>query len=130
MAMKKRVIFICTHNSARSIMCEAILKHLYGDYYEVYSAGTHPTGIKEFTKVVLKEIGIDISDLYSKSINEFWGQKFDFVITVCDSAKETCPFFPGGKNYIHKSFKDPLTLEDFREVRNEIYEWIKEFFKI
>ncbi len=127
--MKKRIIFICMHNSARSIMAEAILKHLYGDYYEVFSAGTEPSIVKENTKIVLKEIGINSSYLYSKSVNEFLDQNFDYVITVCDSAKETCPFFPGGKNYIHKSFKDPKTLEEFREVRDNIFEWIKEFFK-
>ncbi|MEO0202164.1 MAG: arsenate reductase ArsC [candidate division WOR-3 bacterium] len=126
--MKKRVIFICTHNSARSIMAEAILKHLYGNKFEVFSAGTNPTSVKEFTKLVLSEINIETSNLYSKSVNEFLGQKFDYVITVCDSAKETCPFFPGGKHYIHKSFKDPQNLNDFREVRDEIYNWIKEFF--
>ncbi|MEO0143571.1 MAG: arsenate reductase ArsC [candidate division WOR-3 bacterium] len=125
---KKRIIFICTHNSARSIMAEAILKHLYGDKFEVFSAGTNPSSVKEYTKIVLNEINIDTSGLYSKQVNEFLGQKFDYVITVCDNAKETCPFFPGGKNYIHKSFEDPISLEDFRRVRDKIYAWIKEFF--
>ncbi|MEO0150530.1 MAG: arsenate reductase ArsC [candidate division WOR-3 bacterium] len=125
---KKRIIFICTHNSARSIMAEAILKHLYGDKFEVFSAGTNPSSVKEYTKIVLNEINIDTSGLYSKHVNEFLGQKFDYVITVCDNAKETCPFFPGGKNYIHKSFEDPISLEDFRRVRDKIYAWIKEFF--
>ncbi|MCS7245277.1 MAG: arsenate reductase ArsC [candidate division WOR-3 bacterium] len=128
--MKKTVLFICTHNSARSIMAEAILRHLYPKHYEVYSCGTQPSGIKENTKKVLSEIGIDTSQLYSKHLDEFKNKKFDYVITVCDSAKENCPFFPGGKQYIHKGFKDPETLEDFREVRDEIYAWIEEFFKV
>jgi arsenate reductase len=109
-------------------MAEAILKHLYGDKFEVFSAGTNPSSVKEYTKIVLNEINIDTSGLYSKQVNEFLGQKFDYVITVCDNAKETCPFFPGGKNYIHKSFEDPISLEDFRRVRDKIYAWIKEFF--
>ncbi len=133
---KKKVLFICTHNSARSQMAEGLLNHLYGSIYEAYSAGTSPSGVNPFAVKVLKEIGIDISKNKSKSIKEFEGMKFDLVVTVCDSAKEECPYFPGGKEYIHKSFPDPSAykgseeekLEFFRKVRDEIKKWIEETF--
>ena len=133
MSEKKRVLFICTHNSARSQMAEGLLKALYGDKYEVFSAGTHPTRVNPYAIEVMKEIGIDISNHYSKSVNEFLGMKIDYVVTVCDSAKEECPYFPGGKAYIHKSFEDPSSvvgtheekLEVFRKVRDEIKKWIE-----
>ena len=129
---KKRVLFICTHNSARSQMAEGILRTLYGNTYEVYSAGTKPSGVNPYAIEVMKEIGIDISHHRSKSIEEFRGMSFDYVITVCDSAKENCPFFPGGKKYIHRSFEDPASfegteeekLEFFRKIREEIRNWI------
>lgn len=89
---KERVLFICTHNSARSQMAEGILKHLYGEKFEVYSAGTQVTSVNPLTIDVLAEVGIDILNYRSKSINEFKKMKFNYVITVCDSAKETCPF--------------------------------------
>lgn len=134
--MKKRVLFICTHNSARSQMAEGLLRALYGDRYEVYSAGTQPTEVNPYVIRVMAEIGIDISDHRSKSVEEFLDQEFDYVITVCDHAKETCPFFPGGKEYIHKGFDDPSSfsgsederLDFLRRVRDEIKEWIEETF--
>ncbi len=133
----KKVIFICTHNSARSQMAEGILKHLYGDFYDVYSAGTHPASVNPYAIEVMKEIGIDISFHYSKNINDFNLKEFDIVITVCDSAKGLCPVLPG-VNYIHKSFSDPSNikggdeevLKEFRKVRDDIYKWIKEYFYI
>ncbi|MHA2075050.1 MAG: arsenate reductase ArsC, partial [Candidatus Hodarchaeales archaeon] len=91
----QKIIFICTHNSARSQMAEAILKENFGDRFEVVSAGTKPTRVNPFAIEVLREINIDISKAQSKHINEFIGQEFDLVVTVCDSAKENCPFFPG-----------------------------------
>jgi len=135
--MKKRVIFICTHNSARSQMAEGILKFLYGDKYEVFSAGTNPKDVNPFAVEVMKEIGVDISKNRAKSVNEFLGEEFDFVVTVCDNAKENCPFFPGGKKYIHKSFEDPSQfkgdkeeiLNFFRKVRDEIKDWIEKNFE-
>lgn len=131
---KKKVLFLCTHNAIRSQMAEALLRALYGEYYDVYSAGTKPTKVHPYTIKVMKEIGIDISQQYSKSIEEFSGWEFDYVITVCDKAKEECPFFPGGKKYLHKSFRDPGSFEGeeekklqaFREVREEIRSWIIE----
>ncbi len=133
---KKKVIFICTHNSARSQMAEGIMNTLYGDKFIAFSAGTEPKGVNPLAIEVLKEIGIDISYHRSKSINEFKGEVFDYVVTVCDNAKENCPFLPGGKKYIHRSFLDPTRvegsyeerLEVFRKVRDEILRWIKDYF--
>ncbi|MEF3244503.1 MAG: arsenate reductase ArsC [Caldisericaceae bacterium] len=134
--MKKKVLFICTHNSARSQMAEGLLRALYGDYYEAYSAGTQATRVNPYAIKVMTEIGIDISKQRSKSIEEFRGKEFDYVVTVCDHAKETCPFFPGANFYLHKGFKDPSEatgdeesiLREFRRVREEIKAWIEETF--
>jgi len=134
---KKRILFICTHNSARSQMAEGLLNYLYGDTYLAYSAGTEPSVVNPYAIQVMAEIGIDISKNRSKSINEFIEQKLDYVITVCDHANETCPFFPGGMKRLHRSFEDPAsfkgadadTLSEFRRVRDEIKEWIAEEFK-
>ncbi len=133
---RSKVLFICTHNSARSQMAEGILNHLCGDRYQAFSAGTKPSGVNPFAIEVMKEIGIDISHHRSKSIEEFEGQEFDYVITVCDSAKEECPYFAGGKKLIHKGFPDPSSYEGtkeekldfFRKVRDQIKSWIEETF--
>jgi len=133
---KKRVLFICTHNSARSQMAEGIMNALYGDKFQSFSAGTNPSKVNPLAIEVLKEIGIDISHHRSKSIDEFKGETFDYVVTVCDNAKENCPYFPGGKKYVHRGFMDPASVEGtyeeklsaFRKVRDEILNWIKEFF--
>jgi arsenate reductase len=133
--MKAKVLFLCTHNSARSQMAEAILNAFYGDKYEAKSAGVTPTKVNPYVVKSMAEIGIDISKNRSKNIEEFRGQNFDYVVTVCDSAKETCPFFPG-KKVIHHSFEDPSQfegyekqiLENVRKVRNEITDWIKKTF--
>jgi arsenate reductase len=117
-------------------MAEGLLKTIYGDRYEVYSAGVDPTKVNTYAIEVLKEIGIDISNNKSKSIEEFRDMSFDIVVTVCDNAKETCPFFPGNK-IIHIGFDDPskvkgdktATLDEFRKVRDEINTWIKKVFK-
>lgn len=116
-------------------MAEGLLRHLYGDIYEVYSAGLEVTEVNPYAIRVMKELGIDISNHRSKSIEEFKGMVFDYVVTVCDSAKEKCPFFPG-KRIIHKSFEDPADfigeedekLKIFRKVRDEIKEWIIDTF--
>ncbi|MBP8638753.1 MAG: arsenate reductase ArsC [Dictyoglomi bacterium] len=131
----KKVLFICTHNSCRSQMAEGLLKTLYGGYYESHSAGLEVTEVNPYAIRVMKEIGIDISKQRSKTINEFKGITFDYVVTVCDNAKERCPFFPG-KKILHKSFIDPTEfkgegeekLKIFREVRDQIREWIIETF--
>lgn len=126
--MKRKVLFICTHNSNRSQIAEALLNYLYPDKYEAYSAGTQPTKVNEYAVKVLQEIGIDISKNRAKHIDEFKEEVFDYVVTVCDSAKETCPFFPNAKHFIHKSFYDPSEyngsdeekLAKFRTLREEI----------
>ena len=133
--VQKKVLFICTHNSARSQMAEAFLNKLYGDKYEAYSAGIEPKDINPYVVKAMVEIGIDISRQRSKSIREFWGQNFDYVVTVCDHAKENCPFFPS-ENVIHKNFEDPAEfrgsekeiMRKVRQVRDEIKEWIQKTF--
>lgn len=133
--MRKTILFICTHNSSRSQMAEGFIKALYSDKYKAYSAGTTPSSVNPYAIRVMKEIGIDISNQRSKSINEFRGEIFDYVVTVCDNARETCPFFPG-KKVIHKGFQDPASVEGreeekiaiFRKVRDEIKHWIIETF--
>ena len=133
--MSEKVLFVCTQNSARSQIAEALLNALYGDKYKSYSAGVTPTTVNPYVVKTMAEIGIDISGNRSKSIEEFRGENFDYVVTVCDGAKETCPFFPGEK-IIHKEFEDPSKftgseeeiLKQVRRVRNEIKEWIKETF--
>jgi len=132
---KKTVLFLCTHNSARSQMAEGLLNTLFKSKYEAFSAGTTPKEVSPYAIEVMKEIGIDISDSRSKSIEEFRDVTFDYVVTVCDNAKESCPFFPG-KKILHKSFEDPAsfngsiedTLAVFRKVRNDIKAWIIENF--
>ena len=125
---RKKVLFICTHNSARSQMAEGLMNHLKKDKYIAFSAGVIATKVKENAIKAMEEIGIDIKNHFSKTIEVFAGEDFDYVITVCDSAKESCPFFPRAKNIIHKSFKDPSTLDDFRKVRDQIKKWIEEYF--
>lgn len=133
---KEIVLFICTHNSARSQIAEALLRMKYGDFYLVLSAGTNPTSINPYTKRVLAELGIDISTQESKHISNFFNNKIDLAVTVCDSAKEECPFFPGANRFEHKSFEDPSgftgteeeILVAFRRIRDEISRWIDKKF--
>ena len=133
---KKKVLFICTHNSARSQIAEGILRSLYPEEYDAYSAGTESTEVSPYAVKVMQEIGIDISFHRAKSIKVFIDEMFDYVVTVCDQAKESCPFFPG-KKVIHKSFPDPSQLkgteleiiEGFREIRDEIMAWVASVFK-
>lgn len=132
---KKSVLFLCTHNSARSQMAEGLLKTLYGRQYEAYSAGMEPTHLNPYAVEVLKDIGIDISNYQSKYIKQFQERDFDYVVTVCNQAKEICPFFPG-KKVIHKGFLDPAAVDGsideilfaFRSVRDEIRDWINQTF--
>ncbi len=134
--MKKKVLFLCTENSCRSQMAEGILRHLMGDRFEVKSAGTRPSVVNPAAIKVMAEIGIDISGHRSKSVEEFQGMNFDFVITTCDAARETCPVFPGKARHLHWSFNDPAAvrgseeeiLSAFRKVRDEIKQRIQEEF--
>lgn len=128
--MRKRVLFICTHNSARSLMAEAILNHYHGDRYEAFSAGTHPTSVRSEAVRVLAEAGIASGDLRSKSLMEYWGQRFDLVVTVCDNAKEACPFFHGAREMLHAGFPEPRTEDEFRKVRDMIVEWVRTRFDV
>ncbi|MEX0801698.1 MAG: arsenate reductase ArsC [Dehalococcoidia bacterium] len=104
----KRALFVCTGNRARSQMAEGLLRHLAGDRFEVHSAGTVPKGLATETVSVMGEIGIDISGQWSKHVDEFAGQEFDYVITVCNSARESCPVFPGEGKRIHWDVANPI----------------------
>lgn len=136
MSNRKRVLILCTGNSARSQMAEGILRHDAGDRFEVESAGTNPGQVRPEAIRAMREIDIDISGHRSKSVDEFTGQDFDYVITVCDNANEACPVFPGKTVRIHQSFEDPplpsvgdeeSRMAIFRRVRDEIRQWMKEF---
>ena len=135
-SLKKKILLICTHNSARSQIAEALINKLWAQEYDAYSAGTEPTTVNPYAIKVMAEIDIDISNNQAKHVNSFKGQKFDYVVTVCDHAKETCPFFPGAKKYLHQGFPDPSTstgtdeemLSKFRQLRDEIKSWIKTAF--
>ncbi len=109
--MTIRVLFLCTGNSARSIIGAALLQDMAGSDFEVFSAGTAPKGINPLTKTVLAGEGIDISRERSKNVGEFTSQQFDYLITVCDDAKEQCPVFPGVRRSLHWSFPDPAAVE-------------------
>lgn len=130
MSDKKSVLILCTGNSARSQMAEGLLRHDAGDQFEVASAGVAPTQVRPEAIEVMREIGIDISNHRSKSVEEFTDAEFDYVITVCDNANEQCPIFPGKTQRIHWSFLDPASVQGnadkrlavFRKVRDEIRE--------
>lgn len=131
---RERVLILCTGNSARSQMAEGLLRHLASDRFLVESAGVDPTSVRPEAVSVMSELGIDISSHHSKSVNEFVGSHFDYVITVCDHANEQCPVFPGTKR-LHWSFHDPAKvtgseatiLEAFRKVRDEIRARLESF---
>lgn len=135
--MKKRVLFLCTHNSARSQIAEGLLRHMAGDRFEVFSAGTEQTRVQPLAIEAMREIGIGISDHRSKTLDEFTGESFDYVITVCDRANDNCPFFPGTER-IHWSFEDPTAvtgtdeekLRAFRTVRDAIHQRLRMFLII
>jgi arsenate reductase len=106
-----RVLFVCTGNSARSQIAEAVLRRIGGDDFEVHSAGTEPKGVNPYALRVLADAGIDATAARSKSVTEFAGQSFDYVITVCDNARQTCPVFPGTHNTLHWSIEDPADID-------------------
>jgi arsenate reductase len=132
---KKKVLFLCTGNSARSQMAEGFLRHMAGDKFEVFSAGIKPTQINPLAIKVMAEAGVDISKHRSKSAMEFIGENFDYVITVCDNARQTCPVFPGNYEKVHWDLEDPAIaqgteeekLEIFRKTRDKIKEFILVF---
>ncbi|HSA94780.1 MAG TPA: arsenate reductase ArsC [Acidobacteriota bacterium] len=131
--MKASILFICVHNSARSQIAEGLVNALYGDRFEAVSGGTLPARVHPAAVRAMAEIGIDISGHRSKSIDEFEGRRFDLVVMVCGEDQTDCPFFPGGKDYIHHPFDDPAAcpgtddevLACFRRSRDEIRAWIE-----
>lgn len=133
----ERVLFVCTGNRARSQMAEGLLRHLAGDRFQVESAGTRPSGLAAETVNVMAEIGIDISGQWSKHVDELASKRFDYVITVCDSARQECPAFPGEGKRLHWSVEDPLetqlrgvSLEGaLREARDELRGRIEAFLR-
>jgi arsenate reductase (thioredoxin) len=135
MSDKKRVLILCTGNSARSQMGEGLLRHDAGERFEVESAGTKATFVRPEAIAVMRELGIDISAHRSKNVEEFEGQKFDYVITVCDNARETCPVFFGAAEKLHRDFEDPAAITGsderrlaiFRRVRDELRGYLREF---
>ena len=128
-----RVLFVCTGNSARSQMAEGLLRSFGGGDFEVHSAGIDPKGLNPLAVEAMREIGIDISGHQSKSLARFLGQQFDYIITVCDRARDSCPTFPGDNERIHWGFEDPAAMNGtraeqmavFRCVRNEISERLR-----
>ena len=135
MSGKKRVLILCTGNSARSQMAEGLLRHDAGERFEVESAGTKASFVRPEAIAVMRELGIDISAHRSKNVEEFEGQKFDYVMTVCDNARETCPVFFGAAQKLHRDFEDPAgitgtgeqRLAIFRRVRDELRGYLREF---
>ena len=133
--MKTSVLILCTANSARSQIAEGLLRHYYGEDFEVESAGTRATLVRPEAIQVMKELGIDISSHRSKTVDEFANRTFDHVLTVCDNAKESCPVYPGHSNRIHHSFEDPAAVQGsenerltaFRKVRDDIRAYLIDF---
>ncbi len=133
--MKPRVLFLCTGNSCRSQMAEGLLRSLSGDRFEVDSAGTNPVGLNPGAVAAMKELGVDIAGHASKSLDGFLNQRIDYVVTVCDRARESCPTLPGAVTLLHWSFDDPAVAKGsveerqavFRRVRDEIAERVRQF---
>lgn len=134
--MKQRVLFICVHNSARSQIAEALLRHLYGDRYEPFSAGTEAARVRPEALAVLAEAGIDATAHYSKRLDAFESERFDYAVTVCNEAAEACPLFAGASRHLHWDLADPSRasgdeeerLALFRQTRDEIRRHIEETF--
>ncbi|GAC1427715.1 MAG: arsenate reductase ArsC [Ktedonobacteraceae bacterium] len=126
--MKQRILFICTHNSARSQMAEGLLRYLASDRFDVFSAGTEATEVRPLAMKAMHEIGVNIANQHSKTLERYLHEPFDMVITVCDSAAEACPIFPGAVQRRHWSFEDPSKatgseaeqLAVYRRIRDEI----------
>lgn len=135
---KTRILVLCTGNSARSQMGEGLFRAGGGEACAVFSAGTRPGSVRPEAIAVMREIGIDISGHRSKSVDEFAGQEFDYVVTVCDNARDNCPVFPGDAVRLHWSLEDPAAIEGseaerlaaFRRIRDELQERVKNFFRL
>jgi arsenate reductase (thioredoxin) len=135
---RRRVLVLCTANSARSQLAEGLIRHGFGDRIDVFSAGVAPSLVRPEAVAVMREIGIDISTHRSKHVSEFAGREFDDVITVCDAANEQCPIFPGHARRHHRDFKDPAStggseeqrLAAFRQTRDELRHWLTEILAV
>jgi arsenate reductase len=125
-ATPKRVLFLCTHNSARSQMAEGLLRALGGDRFAVFSAGTEATRVRPEAVAVMAELGIDISNQESKTLERYLGEPFDAVITVCDDANESCPVFYGAKRRLHWSFPDPSRAAGSDDERQQVYRAVRD----
>lgn len=128
-AGKGRVLFVCTHNSARSQMAEGLLRSLAGERFEAYSAGTEATLVRPEAVSVMDEVGIDISGQESKTLDPYLKETFDHVVTVCDDANEACPFFPGAKGRLHWSLPDPSAADGTREERLAVFRSVRDRLK-
>jgi len=134
-AGRKTILFVCTHNSARSQMAEGLVNAFHKDGHVAYSAGTKPTAVNPHAVKAMAELDIDISKNKAKNLKQFRGKKFDYVITLCDSAKEECAYFPRAKEYVHAGFDNPSEFQGtenqimagFRRVRDELREWLRTF---
>ena len=134
--MTKKILVLCTGNSARSQMAEGLFRAEGGGGFEIFSAGTKPGSVRPEAIAVMQEIGIDLSGHRSKSVDEFSGQSFDYVVTVCDNARDACPVFPAGAQRIHWSFEDPAAVQGgelerlaaFRHIRDRIHERVRAFY--
>ncbi len=137
MENRKRLLVLCTGNSARSQMAEGLFRHAGGQNWEVFSAGTKASFVRPEAMAAMREIGIDISAHRSKAVNEFTAQEFDYIVTVCDNARDNCPVFPGQARRIHWSLEDPaavqggedVRLQAFRRIRDEIRDRVGRFFE-
>ncbi len=133
---KQKILFVCTHNSSRSQMAEGLLRAYYGDHYEVYSAGTQPSGVNPFATQAMEDLGIDLSGHRSDHVDAYADTPMDYVVTVCDSARESCPYIPARQQNIHRRFEDPSAvtgadaekLAAVRRIRDEIRTWLDEAF--
>jgi arsenate reductase len=136
--MKKKVLFLCTGNSCRSQMAEGFLRFLSPGQCEVFSAGTHPGAVNPLAVTIMKEAGVDLTTHRSKSLDEFRDEKFDYVITVCDNARQSCPVFPGESIRMHWNLEDPAravgSLEErlavFRSIRDRIHSHVQRFLNV
>ena len=129
MTEKARALFLCTHNSARSQMAEGLLHALAGDRFEAMSAGTEATHVRPLAIRAMEEIGMDISEQESKTLDRYLHEPFDYVITVCDDANEACPFFPGAQSRLHWSFEDPSEATGSEEERLAVFRRVRDGIK-
>ena len=123
------MLFLCTHNSARSQMAEGLVRHLAGDRFEVMSAGTEATHVRPLAVRAMDEVGIDISGQESKTLDRYLGEPFDYVITVCEEANEACPFFPGAAERLHWSLPDSAAAQGTEEQRLEVFQSVRDLLR-